>query len=337
MNDPTQQDAAGRRLEEAAAWRLRLAENGGRPSLEFDLWLRQDGNRQAWEQVGRAWSMFDDLADAPEMAALRQAALADARQAGRRLTWHRLARPLQAVAAALLLACLAGGGAWWWINLPDDYRTGVGERRVVALADGSRLSLDSNSEVTVKYARRQRSLHLIKGQARFDVAHDRSRPFSVLAGNQKVIATGTAFNIDLAGSKVLVTLIEGHVVVLTRGLEDAQNLFAPGRVELQAGQQLATDAGAAPHIVAASVPRVTAWTAGQLIFDNEPLRSVVDRVNRYSDTQVVVADPALGERKISGVFNAGDPQGFVDIVTRYLGVRAVPEDSRTIMLEGTAR
>ncbi len=337
MNTFTQQDGAERRLQEAAAWRLRLTEGDGRTSLEFEFWLRQEGNQAAWDQVNQAWDMFGGLADEPEMTALRQAALADAQRAGRRLTWHRLARPLQAAAAVILLACLAGGGGWWWVNLPDDYSTGVGERRVVALADGSQLSLDSNSEVTVKYARHQRSLHLLKGQARFDVAHDRSRPFSVQAGNQRVIATGTAFNIDLAGPKVLVTLIEGHVVVLTGGEGDAQDLFAPGGIELKAGQQLSAVAGAAPRIVTASVPRVTAWTAGQLIFDNEPLSSVVDRVNRYSDTRIVVADPALGERKISGVFNAGDPQGFVDIVTRYLGVRAVPEDSRTIKLQATAQ
>ena len=332
MNVFSEQDGADRRLEEAAQWRLRLAEGDGRPSLEFELWLRRAGNRAAWEQVNRAWGAFDGLEDTPEVRALRQAALAEARIARKRLTWHRLARPLEAVAAILLLACLAGGGAWW-LNRPDDYRTGVGERRVVALADGSRLSLDANSEVTVKYASRQRTLHLIRGQARFDVAHDRSRPFSVTAGNQRVIATGTAFNIDMAGSKVLVTLIEGHVVVLNEEDGGAQNLSRPGRTELQAGQQLAASAHAPPRIIAASIPRVTAWTSGQLIFDNEPLLSVVDRINRYSDTQILVADPAIGDLKISGVFNAGDPQGFVNIVTRYLRIRAVPEDPHTIALQ----
>lgn len=323
-------DGAGRRLEEAVAWRLRLAENDGRPSLEFEFWLRQAGNQAAWDQVCHRWDAFDRLADMPDMVAARQTALADATRAGKRLTLRRLARPLQALAAVLLLACLAGGTAWW-LNSPDDYQTGAGERRVVTLEDGSRLSLDSNSEVTVKYARRQRLLHLLHGQARFDVAHDRSRPFSVIAGNQRVIATGTAFNIDMAGPRVLVTLIEGHVVVLNEEGGGARNLFWPGRIELKAGQQLDTAAGVRPRILQASIPRVTAWTAGQLIFDNEPLASVVERVNRYSDTQITV-DPAIGGLKISGVFDTGDAQGFVNIVTRYLRVRAVAEDPHTIAL-----
>jgi transmembrane sensor len=332
MNDVRDSgEGAGRQLEEAVQWRLRLAENDGRSSLEFEFWLRQAGSQAAWHQVCHGWDAFDRLAEMPEMVAARQAALADAGRASQRWTARRLARPLQAMAAVLLLACLIGGGGAWWLNRPDDYQTGAGERRVVTLEDGSRLSLDSNSEVTVKYARHQRLLHLLRGQARFDVAHDRSRPFSVVAGNQRVIATGTAFNIDMAGPHVLVTLIEGHVVVLNEENGGARNLSWPGRVELQAGQQLDAADGARPRIFQASIPRVTAWTAGQLIFDNEPLASVVDRVNRYSDTQITV-DPAIASLKISGVFDAGDAQGFVNIVTRYLRVRAVAEDPHTIAL-----
>jgi transmembrane sensor len=246
---------------------------------------------------------------------------------------QRLVRTLSRAAAVVLLAGLAGGACYWWLSLPDDYRTQAGERRVVTLEDGSRLSLDSNSEVTVRYAARQRSLKLLKGQARFDVAHDRSRPFSVVAGNRKVIATGTAFNIDMAGPKVLVTLIEGRVVVVNAEEDGAAQILTGLPIELRAGQQLAVSPNAVARVTSVSLPRVTAWTAGQLIFDNEPLASVIERVNRYSDTQIVILDPGLGDLKISGVFNAGDAQGFINMVTRYLRVRAVTEDAHTIALQ----
>jgi transmembrane sensor len=337
MNGFAQQDVTERRQEEAAAWRVRLAENGGRTSMEFEAWLQQPGSQMAWEQANRVWNAFDASADVPELVALRQVALADAERAGKRLTWERLARPLQAVAAALLLACIAGGGGYWWLSRPDDYQTSRGERQIVTLSDGSRLSLDSDSEVTVRYARHQRALHLIRGQARFDVAHDRNRPFSVVAGSQRVIATGTAFNIDMAGPRVLVTLIEGHVVVLTESDGSAQNLYPSGRIELRAGQQLAASAREPAQILPASIPRVTAWTAGDLIFDNESLSSVVDRVNRYSDTRILISDPQIGNQKISGVFRTGDSQGFMNMVTRYLHVRAVPEDAHTIILQSADR
>src|SRR3546814_3966246 len=78
----------------------------------------------------------------------------------------------------------------------DLYRTVLGERRVVTLADGSTVSLDAASEVRVAYSERARELALVRGQARFDVAHDPRRPFAVQARDQRVVATGTAFNVD---------------------------------------------------------------------------------------------------------------------------------------------
>ena len=159
----------------------------------------------------------------------------------------------------------------------------------------------------------------------------------MVAGNQKVIATGTAFNIDMAGPKVLVTLIEGHVLVLQADSDSSMPDYGARVIELKAGQQLTAGATIAPQIMPANVQRVTAWTIGQIVFDDEPLSSVVERVNRYGGTRIVIADPAVGAMKISGVFNAGDVVGFVEIVTHYLPVKAVTADPSTIALESTAK
>lgn len=332
-------DDGDRQLAEAARWRVRLSEADVSSTLEFETWLNGPGNRQAWEKVSRSWTYFDTVAHAPEMIAARQAALGDAERAGRHLggilARSRLVRPLATLAAAVLVLAILGSGGYWFMNRPDDYRTAVGERRVITLADGSKLSLDANSEVTVRYAAHERSLHLLTGQARFDVAHDKSRPFTVVAGNQKVIATGTAFNIEMAGPRVLVTLIEGHVVVLDES-GTAQGMLTPAwphRIELKAGQQLSTGPAVPPEISQANIQHVTAWTIGQLMFDDESLYSVVDRVNRYSGTHIVIDDPRVGAMKISGVFNAGDAAGFVEIVSHYLPVKAVTLDAHTIALE----
>jgi len=326
------ENGAERRLEEAVRWRLRLAEAGLNSSPEFESWLADAGNQTAWRQLAGLWNNLDDVAQAPEMQMARQAALADARQTRRQRQRGRMF----AIAASLMIGLLAAG-SYWWATGPDEFHTALGERRVITLTDGSKLSLDADSEVTVRYGKHDRALHLLRGQARFDVAHDKSRPFSVVAGNQRVIATGTAFNIDIAGPKVLVTLIEGHVVVVneTEGPQGAASVART--IELKAGQQLATGPAAAPRILSANVQRVTAWTIGQIMFDDEPLSSVVDRVNRYGGTQVVVADPEVGAMKISGVFNAGDTLGFVEIVTHYLPVKAVSEGPHIIALESVPK
>jgi len=317
------------RLTEAALWRVRLTETGTTP--EFEAWLRDPENQAAWDLLSRPWNFFDDVADAPEMIAAREAAFADAKRARNPLSFSNLIRPLAGLIAATLVIGAVGMGTYWWSHRPDDYQTIAGERRVITLSDGSKLSLDANSEVTVRYGKHDRSLQLLKGQARFDVAHDRKRPFSVVAGDQKVIATGTAFNIDMAGPKVLVTLIEGHVVVLDES--DGTGTARPRSIELRAGQQLTTGPSLPVEIAPANIRRVTAWTVGQLMFDDEPLSSVVERVNRYGGTQIVITDPQVGAMKISGVFNAGDVLGFVEIVTHYLPVKAVSESTSTIALQ----
>lgn len=318
-------DDADSRLAAAASWRVRLTEAGLHSTPEFDAWLRDADNKAAWEQVAHAWNRFDGAAQSPEMIAARQAALADAQRGNPGPA--RVRRLVGAIAAVFVVA-LVGTGGFWWNARPADYQTAAGERRVITLADGSKLSLDADSEVTVRYEKHARSLQLLRGQARFDVAHDKTRPFSVLAGNQKVVATGTAFNIDMGGPKVLVTLIEGHVIVW-----DESSAGAPHSIELRAGQQLAVAPRSTPEVLPANLKRVTAWTVGQIMFDDEPLSSVVERVNRYGGTQIVITDPKVGAMKISGVFNAGDTMGFVEIVTHYLPVQAVSEGTQAIALQ----
>ncbi len=320
------------RLTQAARWRILLTEADAETCPAFEAWLSDPQNRAAWEQVCAPWNFLADVAREPDLLAARQAALGDAFQAS------EIVRPMRRLlrAAALLLAIgLTVAGGAWWVNLPDQYQTAQGERRVVTLKDGSRISLDANSLVTVRYLKNARMLELRRGQARFDVAHDKQRPFSVIAGDQKVVATGTAFNIDMAGPKVLVTLIEGRVLVYGQRGENAElgKVTATPQIELKAGEQLAVAPAVPPMVVPVNIQRVTAWTSGQIIFESEPLSSVVERMNRYGTTGIEITDAAVANMKISGVFNAGDVAGAVDIVTQYLPVRAVPLEGGRVLLE----
>ena len=132
----------------------------------------------------------------------------------------------------------------------------------------------------------------------------------------------------MGGPKEQVTLIAGHVIVW-----DESSAGAPHSIALRAGQQLAVAHRSTPEVLPANLKRGTAWTVGQIMFDDEPLSSVVERVNRYGGTQIVITDPKVGAMKISGVFNAGDTMGFVEIVTHYLPVQAVSEGTQAIALQ----
>ena len=207
----------------------------------------------------------------------------------------------------------------------DVYRTDLGERRVVTLADGSKLSLDGRTKIEVRYTKGARELKLVSGQARFDVASDPVRPFKVAARDHTVVATGTAFNIDVSAPIVCVTLIEGRAVVLDRDAIKARP------VELRGGQQLVAPADAAPVVEVANLAETTAWLQGKIIFDDEPLAQAAERVNRYSKREVVVSDPAARAQRVSGVFDAGDVDAFVEAVTYYLPIEAADADGKIVL------
>jgi transmembrane sensor len=235
----------------------------------------------------------------------------------------------------------------WSIGQPDVYRTAAGERRVVTLEDGSQVQLDALTVLRVDYSERARDLKLVVGQARFDVAHDVQRPFSVLAARQKVVATGTAFNVDVVGRDLLVTLIEGSVVILPQDEPSRDAVGAltraapsaaagadgprpgepprPAPVELSAGQQARISANGHSTVTPANVQRALAWQSGQLIFDDETLLSAVARINRYSARPAVVVGEGAAEMRFSGVFNSNDADGFLSTITHYLPVEALRE------------
>ena len=326
---PARDEQTTRRLAQATAWRVRLAEDDLETSEAFEAWMADPANEAAWDQVQAPWREVGEKATSPQLMALRAGALARARRQDQRTSTPWFSRQIAAGLAALLV--LGGGaGSYWYATQPQVYRTTLGERRVIPLSDGSKVSLDSGSKIRIRYTKEARKLELLSGQARFDVAHDVQRPFSVTARNQTVVATGTAFNVDLLGPKVLVTLIEGHVVVLP-----ARPTAHPKRapvVELKAGQELISAPAAPPQVVQASLDRTTAWESGQLAFKDEPLGSVAERVSRYAAAPITVA-PDAANLRVSGVFKAGDVDTFVDVVTHYLPVRAVGGDNGRIMLQ----
>lgn len=333
------------RLAQAADWRVRLSEDGlslaDRASLE--RWLADDPeNREVFDQVGRAWSEVEAAAATPAMMALRSEAFDDLRRVQRR-RWMRSWSPFRrAVAAAAALLILIGASLDLALHYsPHTYQTAVGERRVIVFPDGSKASLDGATTVRVLYGHERRQFWLEHGRAKFDVAKDPLRPFTVGAGDKLVVATGTEFSVELLKRQVRVVLYEGHVAVMNRrgdqpaelvkvGSQYAEQLLAPGR------ELVASPAGV--RVVDTDPSRSLSWEAGQLIFDNEPLDSAVERINRYAGAPLAVSEDAAAAVRISGVFTAGDTRAFVSGVTAVFPVRiAYVNGVQTLQLAETAQ
>jgi transmembrane sensor len=322
-----------RRFEEASAWQLRLAEE---PALEiseeFQAWLVEPANQKAFRGVSAAWNAPEDFAVEPAILDMRQAALRRARAASTR-RWQPRIFVKHAAAAVVVIGALGGGAAYYFATAPDVFPTAIGERRTVALSDGSRIALDSDTEVQVHYLKNARELTLERGRARFDVAHDIARPFTVTAGDKTVVAVGTSFDVEKIGSKVLVTLIQGRIVVKdANGQSAAPSQKSQPSVSLNPGQELVAATDIPPVIQPANLQVANAWEGGRLVFNGDTLGEAVARVNRYT-TQSIQVDPAIASIRIIGAFNAGDVASFVNAVTSYFPVQATTAADHAILLQ----
>jgi transmembrane sensor len=309
-------------LVEAAAWRVHLTETDGANVPAFEAWLAADArHRDAWDQVQGTWRLIDDAQASPALLELRSQVLSRThsrfcRPRQPRRAWFSRLKPGRRVAVACVVVLAAASILWG--NRADRYETGPAERLSIPLADGSRVELDSSSQLRVQYSSGARALSLTRGQARFLVARDASRPFSVTAGGRNIVATGTDFDIDLLGTTLYVSLLEGRVLVLPRNESEAHR----AATQLHPGEQLKVSGAGEISIGPVSRDGVIAWQSRQILFDDEPLASAVERVNRYSTTRLVLADQRVGALRISGVFRTGNAAGFVDTLTRYLPVKS---------------
>ena len=213
--------------------------------------------------------------------------------------------------------------------------TEVGQIRRVPISDGSSVTLDTNTIVVTRISRSARRLTLVRGRARFDVAHDPSRPFVVAAGDAFVAARGTLFDVSLnPGRKVAVTLIRGIVDV--QGPVESTLLHAGlrTRARLVAGQQIAFGKGSPAPTIQPATPGGGLWPEGLLTFQATPLSEVVAEANRYSRDRIQLASPAVGALQVSGVFRATAPRAIADSLAAAFDLRVKDEPDGDLMLIG---
>jgi transmembrane sensor len=322
------------RSERAAEWAVRLVDRMSvADRMELAEWLAADPlNGRALEGIVAAWQTVDQHAASAEIVALRECALAEQREAlSRRRSWR--SRRGWLVAATLLLT-IAGGALWQWLT-PQSFATALGERRIVTLSDGSKISLDASTIVQIAYSRDKRQLWLKQGRAKFDVAKDPLRPFSVSAASKMVVATGTSFSVECIENQVRVVLYDGHVAVLESGGASPPHAIEVGPKQapvdrlLAIGNELVLPAEKPPGVrfEPVSIEPIDAghslsWESGLLVFEDEPLELAIDRMNRYAEKPLTIADPAVARLRISGVFRAGDTDALLEGLAAAFGVEA---------------
>lgn len=274
----------------------------------FNRWRAADPQHEAaYREVEAVWERSASMHEDPAIAAALKEALRPPmrRSTPRRRSWWAAFATAASVAVGVVLLLRVFAPPE---NIPAvRYATVLGEQRTIALADGSQVVLDTNTELLVQLGERERNLTLQHGQVDFKVRHDTDRPFVVHAGGGSVTATGTQFQVRVTDDGSMVTLLEGQVVVASRAQEFNRSTLEPGeRITIEASGQF----GRLYRVSGSDLANARGWIAGDLVVKEWPLETVVAEMNRYSSTKLRLGDPALGSVPISGVFKAGDQKSF---------------------------
>ncbi len=345
--------------EQAAAWFLRRRQRRltTEENIALQEWLAASPRHaQAWRETEQTWQQFDDHATLPELVVAREEALASVRRTQLK-RWsrpmpgqvhlERFRSPVRWLGAAAAAVILTSGVLWQTGVLGGStYTTGVGEQRTVLLPDNSIVALDALTRIRVRYDDKARQVELVEGQAQFDVGSDVNRPFRVRAGNRTIEALGTSFTVAYIDRRMHVALLEGRVRVdspadrssgsIADGARNAKPSpsgatqptprHSVGTV-LNPGDALHVDADGNQVVSAhADLAVATAWRQGKVIFQQEPLRSAVERLNRYSRVRLEVADPAIERWPVSGIFGVGDAEAFAEAIAAYFPIQAQRSD-----------
>lgn len=311
------------RIEETAAAYLAKRDSGEwseADQAELNGWLQAStAHRVAFLRLEAAWQQ-----------ALRLKALGAAAKPGVASPPHRWRLPLTALAASIALLFALGIGWYLWPH-GSSYQTAVGGLALVPLPDGSKVTLNTDSEIRIAVTRSERRVDLQQGEAFFEVAPDPARPFVVTAGDRRIIAVGTRFSVHRAADGVRVVVTEGRVRVERRGggkQEPATQLFA-GTIARS------NDAGT---LVQEKPLRQTeeylSWRSGFIVFRDTALAEASAEFNRYNTRKIVIEDPAVAQIRIGGSFRATNLDAFVRLLEGGFPIRAERRGEQIVLTGG---
>lgn len=305
---------------EAARWVARFEDGAISPSDEpaFQAWCRQsEAHREAYIRLAGLWGAFDRVAELKDYAVA-----AAVSEASRSPLSALLSRRNALTGLAASVAAVAGAGAVYYIvkaksaEFGGTFDTALGQQRDVALPDGSLIELNTNSRVEVKFDGARRRIRLLQGEAFFNVAPNKKRPFSVFAGGGVVTAVGTAFAVRLETNKRIDVLVsEGRVALAGENMQTGA-AFGAGAVgtanktpvEIDAGQNaiFEDDVKRIERVNGAALERKLMWRSGMLAYDGEPLSEVVADVSRYAPVHIEIEGEALQRMPVAGFFRVGE-------------------------------
>lgn len=335
----------------AAEWIVKIdaGEMTAQEYAAFSAWRdASEQHRDAFERLSVLWGAADELEVLNDYA--------EADKASEILTKTRNSAITKRVflTGAVPAGMLAAGAAAFSLQpglfrrTSGTFKTVVGQQKTITLADGSKLELNTNSEVRVTYTELARTVRLVRGELFSDVQSDKNRPFSVVTDMGSVTAVGTSFSVRVREDKVDVMVAEGRVTVAPGGDAVEKAPLTPQEIKPLAASASHTEVDAGYSAVFDTTveqvvslePQVMArkllWRDGLLAFSDDPLSEVVEDVSRYTEVSIEIADQDLRDLPVAGYFRVGDIDAMFDALEVMAGLRAEWVDSKTVVLSRNA-
>ena len=349
--------------EAQASWYVARLYSGEMTQTEEDdlfSWLKADhSHRRAYDEILALWDA------AGELRADLELSVGGSDRALRAITWRKRAGWIAAAAAIVLVVAApvflkglfdrsAGEQAL------ASYQTAIGEQRIVSLADGSRLMLNTGSRVLVDYTANERRIILDFGEVFFEIEKDPQRPLAVVARGRMITVLGTKFSVLLAGNDMRVAVVEGVIAVsreesrfpLAAGQAKPaagesgtgtpsilEGLLGPDDVIVRAGTMATFSEGIeqVSEEATEAIERVQNWRSGLVRFEGEPLYQVVEELNRYSRTKILIEDNAIVNLPISGIFKLERVDLILHALEDVIPVTVIPYADRYVLVGSDRR
>ena len=322
---------------EASSWVAKI--DGGplseKDRNEFDQWLKRSGyHAQEFQHQVAVWGSLDDFFNVKAIKPKQP--------------MHKIILSSVAAIAASVLIVIG------LLSVPlaekNDHQTSItsglfvteiGEKRSLTLTDGSIITLNTDGQIEVEMTADSRNVRLLKGEALFVVAHDKSRPFRVTAGSAVVEALGTTFAVHMQNKQIEVLVEDGSVQL--------SSLFSsptsPGGIKMRtekpvrltvisAGEGAVFDSSneTAKKIDQANISSKLAWRNNMLVFDGDELEQVLQEVSRYTQYKFIISDPELRKLRISGYFPTGKTDILLATLELSFDIDAIRKDNHYIYL-----
>jgi len=328
-----------KRLDEASDWTAKLDRGLTQDEkLSLQSWLALSPlNIEVLFEVAQNWDKMDELSRLSDLFPQST------------VTQKKLPKWIGAMAASVIFAITIGfyqSG----INFSSfgsaeqssvvvkqmNYQTDVGESNTINLPDNSKIILNTNSFVQVRYTSTARIIELHRGEIHIDVAHDKSRPLSVVASGKVIQAVGTSFNVEVRNELVELIVTAGKVLVaetenITADIDsiniDALATRLPqSSMAISKGEKIELDltGKVIEKVIKLDPIDVTAslsWRQGNLIFRGESLADAMAEISRYTDITFELSDDQrLKKVQVAGVFKTGDVKGLLEVLSNNFNI-----------------